>query len=224
MPKVHKCDGSGHQCRRMENALRTWTNLVLHLVELETQNEPWRIVRQGRIIFFIHCHLALTHSLLLISYVRWHPISRTTYQLDSEFIIPPHCPQRKPSFFMPKWSIVKEKCAIFSSQLKVYLRWKTKKKSISKCQVSLVAQPLSDKVTRIFQNVINLGFFSHHKTGEVIDSIHRFSLASSITISTKESQRVKVRGKKCIPILFFFVFVRFSLSFYHCVLISKFGN
>ena len=90
---------------------------------------------------------------------------------------------------------------------------KNKKKSISKCQVSLVAQPLSDKVTRIFQNVINLGFFSHHKTGEVIDSIHRFSLASSITIFTRESQRVKVRGKKCIAILFLFCLCTIFLIF-----------
>ena len=67
---------SGHQCRRMGNALRT--NLVLHLVELETQNEPWRIVRQGRIIF-IHFHLALTHSLLLISYGWWQGIRNHRY-------------------------------------------------------------------------------------------------------------------------------------------------
>ena len=87
------------------------------------------------------------------------------------------------------------KMCYFFISTKGITQMKNKKKSISKCQVSLVAQPLSDKVTRIFQNVINLGFFSHHKTGEVIDSIHRFSLASSITIFTRESQRVKVRGK-----------------------------
>ena len=128
MPKVHKCDGSGHQCRRMENALRTWTNLVLHLVELETQNEPWRIVRQGRIIFFIHFHLALTHSLLLISYGRWHPISRTTYQLDSEFIIPPSLSPKETSILYAKVIYSQRKMCYFFISTKGITQMKNKKK------------------------------------------------------------------------------------------------
>ena len=129
MSKVHKCDGSGHQCRRMENALRTWTNLVLHLVELETQNEPWRIVRQGRIIFFIHCHLALTHSLLLISYVRWHPISRTTYQLDSEFIIPRSLSPKETSILYAKVIYSQRKMCYFFISTKGITQMKNKKKN-----------------------------------------------------------------------------------------------
>ena len=174
----------------------------------------------------------LLHSLpfgtnsLSSSYFLWTMASYQQNYIPIRFRIyhPPSLSPKETSILYAKVIYSQRKMCYFFISTKGITQMKNKKKSISKCQVSLVAQPLSDKVTRIFQNVINLGFFSHHKTGEVIDSIHRFSLASSITIFTRESQRVKVRGKKCIAILFFFVFVRFSLSFYHCVLISKFGN